>query len=479
MGLQHYDAIIIGAGQAGNPLALAFAETGMRVALIERDHVGGTCINVGCTPSKTMIASAHAAHLARRAAQYGISASLVSTDLWRVRERTRAIVQRFREGEEQRLRDAPGLSLVRGQAAFESPRSVVVRLRDGGLRRLSADKIFINTGARPKLVDLSGQSGIPFLDSTSVMELDRLPEHLLILGGSYIGLEFAQMFRRFGSLVTIVESGAQFLPREDRDVADSLAEILREDGIDLHIEAKATRVREIAGQKIELELDLPRGGSTLEGTHLLVATGRTPNTETLDLDAAGIERDERGYILVNEKLETSASGVYALGEVNGGPAFTHVAYDDFRVVRANLLENGRATNAARTPCYTLFTDPELGRVGLTETEAREQGKNIRVAVLLMSHVARAIESEETRGFIKVVVDAGTNQILGAAVLAWEGGELAGVLQVAMMGGLPYTALRDGMFAHPTLAESLNNLFTAMDASETKVEIPALEKEHFA
>jgi pyruvate/2-oxoglutarate dehydrogenase complex dihydrolipoamide dehydrogenase (E3) component len=294
------------------------------------------------------------------------------------------------------------------------------------------------------------------------MELDEVPDHLLVLGGGYVGLEFAQMFRRFGSEVTVVQRGRQLLSREDADVAEAVAEILREDGIEVLLETRAERAEQTEDGTIRLTIRTPEGESTLEGSHLLVAAGRPPNTDQLNLEAAGVETDKRGFIKVNERLETNVPGIWALGDVKGGPAFTHISYDDFRIVRTNLLEGGNATINDRMVPYTIFIDPQLGRVGLSEEEAREQSRNVRVAKMPMSHVARALEVDEPRGVMKAVVDAETHQILGCAVLGIEGGEVMAMIQIAMMGGVPYTVLRDAIFAHPTLAESLNNLFATID-----------------
>jgi pyruvate/2-oxoglutarate dehydrogenase complex dihydrolipoamide dehydrogenase (E3) component len=457
------DAIVIGAGQAGVPLARALAEAGRRTVLVEREHVGGTCINEGCTPTKTMVASARVAHLARRAADYGVRTGPVAVDLARVRQRKRDVVASFRDGSQRRLEQTAGLDLVFGEARFVGPRRLESRLADGSVRRLEADLVFVNTGCRPARPNVPGLDGLPTLDSTSIMELDRAPRRLVVLGGGYVGLEFGQMFRRFGSDVTLLQQGARLLGREDPDVADAVAEILRQEGIEIVLDA---RVREARRQDDDLVFTVatPAGERRVAGSHVLVATGRAPNTDRLGLAEAGIEADERGFVRANDRLETSAPGVYALGDVKGGPAFTHISYDDFRVLRANLLEGGNATTASRLVPYTVFIDPQLGRIGLTEAEARERGLAIRVAKLPMGSVARAIEVDETRGFMKAVVDASTNRILGASVLGLEGGEIMGVLEVAIMGGLPYTALRDGVFAHPTLTESLNTLFTAMDGA---------------
>jgi pyruvate/2-oxoglutarate dehydrogenase complex dihydrolipoamide dehydrogenase (E3) component len=460
---RRYDAIIIGAGQAGNPLSQALAGAGWKTALIEQKHVGGTCINEGCTPTKTMIASARVAHRARRSADYGVSTGPITVDLEAVRQRKREIVERFRSANRERLEKTEGLDLLMGQGRFSGPKSVMVNMNDGEVLQLTADTIFINTGARPRVPDLAGLADVPFLDSTSIMELAEAPSHLLVVGGGYVGLEFGQMFWRFDSHVTIVQRRDQVLTHEDPDVAHEVEEILREDGIDILLETHTLQVAQNARDQIELTVDTPEGEQVLTGSHLLIAAGRVPNTEQLLLDTAGVETTSRGHVVVNERLETTAPGIYALGDVKGGPAFTHIAYDDFRVIRANLLEGGDATTEGRLIPYTVFIDPQLGRVGLTEKQARDKGYNIRVAKMPMAHVARAIEVDETRGLMKAVIDVDTRRILGAAVLSIEGGEVMGVIQAAMMGDLPYTALRDTAFAHPTLSESLNNLFMALDA----------------
>jgi pyruvate/2-oxoglutarate dehydrogenase complex dihydrolipoamide dehydrogenase (E3) component len=349
-----------------------------------------------------------------------------------------------------------------GEAHFSGPKELEVRLNDGGESlRLTADNVFINTGARPANPPIEGLDSVPALNSTTIMELGELPEHLLVLGGSYVGLEFAQMFRRFGSEVTIVQRSGRLMGREDADVAEAVAEIMRQDGIEVLLGTPTLRAAQEDG-KILLRVSTSEGERTLEGSHLLVAAGRPPNTDTLNLQAAGIERDRRGQIEVNERLETSAEGVWALGDVKGGPAFTHISYDDFRIIRTNLLEGGDATIADRKVPYTVFTDPQLGRIGLSEQEARGQNRDVRIAKLPMNYVTRAIETGETRGFMKAIVDAETDQILGCAVLGIEGGEIMAMIQIAMMGNLPYTALRDAVFAHPTLAESLNTLFSTVE-----------------
>ena len=336
-----------------------------------------------------------------------------------------------------------------------------MRTNDGEELEIEAEEIFINVGARPANPPIEGLDSVPALNSTSIMELDELPEHLLVLGGSYVGLEFAQMFRRFGSEVTVVQRSGQLMGREDPDVAEAVADIMREDGIEVLLNTQTTRATQDDGQ-ILLMVDTPEGDRTLEGSHLLVAAGRPPNTETLGLDAAGIEMDKRGFIKVNERLETAVEGVYAIGDVKGGPAFTHISYDDFRIIRTNLLQGGNATIADRLVPYTMFIDPQLGRIGLSEQEARDRGRDVLIAKIPMSYVARAIEMGETRGLMKAVIDAETDQILGCAVLGIEGGEIMAMIQIAMMGDLPYTTLRDAVFTHPTLAESLNTLFSTVE-----------------
>ena len=455
--LSNFDAIIIGAGQAGGPLAGALAKAGRKVALIEREHVGGTCINEGCTPTKTMIASARVAHLARRAADYGVNTGPVSVKLSRVRERKRAIVESFRNGSQNSLEKIPGLDLIFGEASFIGLHSLEVRLRDGGTRQLNAPQVFINVGTRPFVPELPGLNEIPALNSTSIMELEVVPEHLIVLGGGYIGFEFGQMFARFGSKVSIIERGERMLEREDPDVSRAITQIMTDEGLMLRPGCAAQSVRQHNGQ-IELEVSGPNGPETITGSHLLVAIGRTSNADTLNLMAAGIQVDARGFIPVNEHLETGAEGIYALGDVKGGPAFTHISYDDYRIVRDRLLHGATRSTANRLVPYTMFTDPPLARIGLDETQARASGRDVLVFRLPMTRVARAIETDETRGLIKTVVDAQTGLLLGATVLGIEGGEVMSVLQMAIIGGVTHTQIREAVFAHPTLSESLNNLF---------------------
>jgi pyruvate/2-oxoglutarate dehydrogenase complex dihydrolipoamide dehydrogenase (E3) component len=457
-----YDAVVIGAGQGGTPLSMVLAKAGLETAVVEERYVGGSCVNYGCTPTKTMAASARVAYLARRASDYGVQTGPVTVNLAQVRERKQKVVERFRNGAEQVLEATGNLDVIRGEASFIDARTLKVERAGSEALRLSAEKIFLNTGAKPVIPPIDGLNRVPSLDSTSIMELDSVPKHLLIVGGGYIAIEFGQMFRRYGSQVTIIELGEQLLAREDSDVAEEVYKILREDGIDVRLKTRASRVETNEQGQIQLTVSGDSSETAVEGSHLLIAAGRRPNVDHLNLRAAGVEMDEKGYVKVNDRLETSVSGIYAIGDIKPGPAFTHISYDDFRIIQANLLQNGDARIEGRPVPYTIFMDPQLGRVGLTEKEARAQGRSIRIAKLAMANVARGIEFGETRGLMKAVVDAETNQILGCAILGMEGGEVMAVLQVAMMGKLPYTVIRDGIFAHPTLAESLNNLFMAMD-----------------
>ncbi len=461
--VNRYDALIIGTGQSGKPLALALAKAGWKTVVIEREHVGGTCVNVGCTPTKTMVASARIAYLARRGASYGVNTGDVSVDMAKVYARKKAIVESFRKGGQDRLEKTPNLELIFGVARFKDSRTVEVRLNGGGTREMTADRIVINSGGAPALPPMPGLSEARPLNSSTIMELQELPEHLLVLGGSYIGLEFAQMFRRFGSRVTIIHREDRLINREDPDVSEEVQKILRQDGIEILLNAQVVQISRQQNGRTELTIKTPAGEQKVAGSHLLAALGRVPSTAQLNLAAAGIETDKPGFIKVNNKLETNVPGIYAIGDVKGGPAFTHISYDDFRILRSNWLEGGKATLDGRLVPNTMFIDPQLASVGLSETEARAQKRNIRVAKLPMTHVARAIEMGETRGFMKAIVDADSGQILGCTILGVEGGEIMAMLQMAMMGGVHYAKIKEGIFAHPTLAESLNNLFMTLDA----------------
>jgi pyruvate/2-oxoglutarate dehydrogenase complex dihydrolipoamide dehydrogenase (E3) component len=459
---ERYDAIVIGTSQGGRFLPVELAKAGQTVALVERGQLGGVCVNSGCTPTKTMVASARLAYQARRAAEYGVRIGPVSVDMAAVRERKRAMVAGARQNYASRLAQ-DGLDLIEGEAHLTGPQTVEIALTGGGTRQISAPVVVIDTGTRPRQLAITGAGDVPVLDSTSIMELDELPEHLVILGGGYIGLEFGQMFRRFGSEVTIIQRAPRLMVREDEDVSDEAAAILRDDGITVLTSSTPVRVEPADGGRVRLTVRSEDGERQIESSHLLSATGRIPNTEALMPENAGVRLDDRGFIEVDEYLQTSAPGVYAMGDVKGGPAFTHLSYDDYRILHANLIGHEKASTRDRIVPHTVFIDPQLGRVGMTEREARAQGHAIRVAKLPMSAVVRAIETGETRGFMKVVVDADSGQILGCAILGSEGGEIMTMVQVAMLGKLTYTAMANAIFTHPLLAEGLNTLFAMFDA----------------
>src|SRR5215469_7952237 len=459
---ENYDAIVIGTSQGGRFLPVELAKAGQKVALLERGPLGGVCVNTGCTPTKAMVASARLAYQACRGAEYGVSVGPVSVDLAAVRERKRAMVAGARQNYASRLAQ-DGLDLIEGEAHFTGPNSVEIALTDGGTRQASAPVIVIDAGTRPRPLEISGADEVPVLDSTSIMELDELPKHLIILGGGYIGLEFGQMFRRFGSEVTIIQTAARLMMIEDEDVSDEVAAILRDDGITVLTSSTPTRAELNDGGRLRLTVRTQDGERQFEGSHLLAAIGRVPDTEALNTEAAGIRLHGRGFIDVDDYLETSAPGIYAIGDVKGGPGFTHLSYDDYRILHANLIRHEKASTRDRIVPYTVFMDPQLGRAGMTEREARAQGRAIRVAKLPMSAVIRAIETGETRGFMKAVVDAHSGRILGCAILGSEGGEVMTMIQIAMLGKLTYTAMADAIFTHPLLAEGLNTLFAMFDA----------------
>ncbi len=448
-----YDAIVIGSGQGGNPLSHKLADKGWKVALIERKHLGGTCINTGCTPTKTMVASAQVAFYARNAARWGVHTNGVSVDLAAVVGRKDKIVTSFRSGQEKNVAKRPTLTLYRNHARFTGARTLQV-----GNDIIEGERVFINTGTRPLIPRIEGLGGIDYLTNASIMELRELPEHLIVIGGGFIGLEFGQMFYRFGSRVTVVHKGEHLLAREDNDVADELQKTLEAEGLQFVMNADTQRLEKRDG-KIHLTVGTPGGVQTLVGSHVLVATGRLPNADDLGLEKAGIETDKRGYVKVNNKLETNVKGVWALGDVKGGPAFTHISYNDYQILWANIVEGKNLTIDHRYLPYSAFTDPQVGRVGMTETEARASGRKLKIGKIPMSYVARALERDETAGFMKVVVDAETDRILGAAILGIEGGELVQLLGVLMLADAPYTVLKGAVYTHPTLAEGF---FTLME-----------------
>ena len=441
-----FDAIVVGSGQGGNPLAHKLADAGWSVALVERADLGGTCINTGCTPTKTLVHRAAVAHYAREAARWGVRVGEVSVDLAAIVAQKDRIVESFRDGQRQQVERRPNLRLVRAQARFTAPG----RLEAAG-ETLESGKIFLDVGARPAIPEIPGLAEAGYLDNAAMLRLTELPEHLVVLGGGYIGMEFAQMFRRFGSRVTVVQRGPQILPREDPEIAAELQRALEGEGIAFRLDARTTGVSKGSGG-LRVALEESAGRSTLDGSHLLVATGRTPNGDTLDLARAGVETDRRGYIRVNERLETTAPGVWALGDANGGPAFTHISYNDYQIIYGNLVEGRDLSTKGRLVPYCVFTDPQLGGVGMTEAEARKAGRKLKIGRIPMTRVARAVERDETAGLLKLVVDAADDRILGASLLCSEGGELVQILVPLMRAGLPYTALKGAVFIHPTLAE---------------------------
>jgi pyruvate/2-oxoglutarate dehydrogenase complex dihydrolipoamide dehydrogenase (E3) component len=460
--LKTYDAIVIGAGQAGGPLAKKLALAGKKTALIEKRYVGGTCVNDGCTPTKTMIASAKAAWVAANSRHLGINIKSYKVDMKQVKKRKDDIVMLFRGGGQSGLEQTKGLDLIFGEAVFTGEKTVSIKLKDGGKSEMKADLIFLNVGCKPIIPDIEGLKDIDYLTSTSILELDNVPEHLLVIGGNYIGLEFGQMFRRFGSKVTIVEKGQRIVSREDEDVSAELTKILQAEQIDILTNAQAQKFKKTGKGNIIATVSADGKESKIKCSHVLVAVGRAPQTSDLGLNKTGVETNEHGFIKVNDKLETTAKGIYALGDVKGGPAFTHISYNDYTIVYRNLIEGASYTIDDRPMPYCMFTDPQLGHIGLHESEAKKQGLNIKVAKLPMDHVARALETGDTRGLMKAVVDAKTKKILGATVLGPEGGEIMTVLQMAMQGGITYDRIRYCVFAHPLYAESLNNLFMTIE-----------------
>lgn len=457
----HYDAIVIGAGQAGTPLCRKLAESGLKTALIEKRWVGGTCVNDGCSPTKAMVASAKAAWSARHNESLGVHVGSITVDLDQILERKNQIVQTMRSNSEKRIEDTANLDLIYGTARFSGQKEITVTLNDGSSEVLTADKFFINSGLQPFIPDIEGIHDIPYLTSTTILELSEVPEHLLILGSGYIALEFGQMFSRFGSKVTLVEPSGRILKREDEDIAEAVSRILAQEDIEILTGTKAVAFGR-NGHIISVTLDVAGRKSQRSCTHVLVATGRKPQTWDMNPGAAGVELDDKGYIRVNDQLETSAEGIFALGDIKGGPAFTHVSYDDYRLIVRHVIDKEKISVADRLVPSCIFIDPQLGRVGLTEQEARKMGLKISVATLTNDSVARSIETGDERGMMKAIVDAGTGRILGAAVLAEQGGEIITVLQMAMLGGIKWQQIRDGMFAHPTYSESLNNLFMSLE-----------------
>ena len=451
-----YDAIIIGTGQSGPALANRLTRAGRRVAVIERKRFGGTCVNTGCIPTKTLVASAQAAHVARRAADFGVALEgPVRVDMERVKARKDAVVRRSNEGVEGWLRGMENCTVYTGHARFEGPRSVRV-----GDELLEADKIFINVGGRAAIPPIQGLDAVPYLTNSSMMDVDFLPKHLIILGGSYIGLEFGQMYRRFGSEVTVIERMPRLIDREDEDVSAAIRQILEEEGMRILTGAECLRFDQRDG-RIAAQLTAAGRSEEVTGSHLLVATGRRPNTDDLDLDRAGVEADERGYIKVDGKLRTNVPGIWAMGDCNGRGAFTHTSYNDFEIIAANLLDDDPRDVDDRIVAYALFVDPPLGRAGLTEAQARGTGQPVLMAKMPMERVGRAVERGETKGFMKILVDANSQRLLGAALLGIGGDEIIHSLLDIMYAGAPYTVIKRAMHIHPTVTELIPTMLEGL------------------
>lgn len=454
---RHFDAIIIGTGQAGPSLAARFAAAGMSVAIIERHKFGGTCVNTGCIPTKTLIASAYAAHVARRGAEYGFAVNGdVRIDMKRVKARKDEISGQSNRGVEEWLRGLKNCTVIQGHARFQSSRTVVV---DDAV--LEADKVFINVGGRASVPAIPGIHDVPFLTNSSMMDVDFLPEHLVIVGGSYVGLEFGQMYRRFGSEVTIVEMGPRLIRREDEDVSEAVRKILELEGIRIRTNAKCITLAK-RDSRIAVGMECAEGAPQVSGTHVLLAVGRTPNTNDLGLEQSGVETDQRGYIIVDDQLQTNVPGIWALGDCNGRGAFTHTSYNDYEIVADNLLNADHRRVSDRIQTFALFTDPPLGRCGMTDAEIRKSGRAALVAKYPMSRVSRAFEKGETQGFIKISVDAQTKQILGAAILGTGGDEVVHALLDVMYAKAPYTTIQRAMHIHPTVAEYLPTILSNLE-----------------
>ena len=458
MSNERYENVIIGSGEGGKYLAWHLGKSGQRTVVVERRWVGGSCPNVNCLPSKNEIHSAKVRYLAHHATKCGIPAISVSSDIAAVRQRKREMVEGLIVMHLERYK-ATGAELVMGEAKFTAPKTIDVHLNDGGgSRTLTAERIFLNLGTHASMPSVPGLRETSPLTNIDLLELDRLPEHLIVIGGGYVGLEFAQAYRRFGSKVTVIHNGSQLLTGQDPDVATEIHQIFTTEDIDVLISSEIVSVRGLSGTGVHLIVRTPSGEKTIQASDILIATGRTPNTAGIGLELAGVELDRRGYIKVNDRLETTAQNVWAIGESAGSPQFTHISLDDFRVIRDNLAGGNRSTRDRLVP-YCLFTDPQLAHVGLTETEAKRLGVAVRVAKLPVAAVLRTRTTGETRGFLKALIDANSNRILGFTMIGPEAGEVMAVVQMAMLAGFPYTVLRDAILTHPTMAEGLNPLFS--------------------
>lgn len=460
--MKKVDAIIIGSGQAGNPLAMSLAYSGMKVILIEKHqlHIGGTCLNDGCTPSKTLIASAKVAHIINTSEKHGISTEQMSIDFATTQKRKDKIVLDSSIGLAKRLDETKNLEVIFGAAEFSDSKTIKVTDKDGKTQEYSAEYIFINAGCRPMIPKIEGLENVTYYDSTSLLNLEEIPEKLLVIGGSYIGLELGQMYNRLGSKTIVIERSQQLMSKEDKDVATSILDCLQDEGMEFYFDSEVSKVSEKNG-KISLTISHNNTEKQLEGTHLFLATGRIANSDTLALDKAKIETASNGFITVDDNLETNIKGVFALGDIKGGPQFTHIAYDDFRIVRNNILHNKKRSYKDRPIPYCMYTDPQLGRIGITEHEAKEQKLEVEIISIPGRRITRGIESGSTEGLWKAIIDKKTHKILGAAIVGSEGGEIATVLQMAMQGNLTAEDIRDGIFSHPSYSESLNTLFSQL------------------
>jgi pyruvate/2-oxoglutarate dehydrogenase complex dihydrolipoamide dehydrogenase (E3) component len=460
-GTQHYDNLILGSGEAGKYIAWTLAKNGQRTAVVERSLIGGSCPNIACLPSKNIIHSAKVASLCGRAAEFGITTGPVATNMDAVRERKRAMVDGLIEFHRARYRES-GAELIMGEGRFVEPRTIEVQLKHGGRTTVRGERVFLSTGTRPSVPDVPGLAGAKPLTHIEAPEFNRVPLHLIVVGGGYVGLEFAQAIRRFGSRVTVIQRGPQLASREDPDVGSALLDLLQDEGIEVLLQATVASVEGASGENVHLQVDHNGRQRVIDGTDLLVATGRTPNTNGIGVEAAGVELDAKGYIEVNDRLETTAPQVWAVGECAGSPQFTHVAFDDFRIVRDNLSGGSRSTRARLVP-FCMFTDPQLARVGLSETEAKNMGIQYRVASMPMAAVLRTRTLSETRGFLKILIDGQSDRILGFTAFGPEAGELMAVVHTAMLGQMPFPILRDAIFTHPTMAEGLTALLADVES----------------
>ncbi len=459
--IECYEILVIGSGESGKWITWTMAQAGRRTAVVERKYVGGSCPNIACLPSKNVIRSAKANWFARHGAEFGIQTGPVSTDMKGVFARKRKMVEAEVRFHTDRFKTT-GAELIRGEARFVAPKTVEVRLNEGGQRTIAGDRVFLDLGSHATIPDIPGLAAAKPMTHVEALDLDRLPGHVIVLGGGYVGLELAQALRRFGSAVTVIEHSKQLAAAEDPDVAQALLENFKDEGIEVLLETRVRQVEGISGKNVRIHAENSHGELIIEGSDLLVATGRTANTLGIGLEKAGVELDARGYIKVNGRLETTAAGVWAMGDCAGSPQFTHVAFDDFRVVRENLNGGNRTTRNRLIP-FCMFTDPELARVGLNETEAKRQGIAYRLAKIPMAAVLRAVTLGETRGFVKMLIDAQSDRILGFVAVGVEASEMMAAVQTAMLGGLPYTLLRDAIFAHPTAAEGLIGLLASVPA----------------